>query len=81
MYWSSGLLIGRCDCMVMCGVVGGWGPVCSRVMSCRARACSELELRKSGAKGRVVVDDPTKYPGKDDIGPLGECWWRLTSGV
>lgn len=30
----------------------------------------ELELRKSGAKGRVVVDDPTKYPGKDDIGPL-----------
>lgn len=37
-----------------------------------ARACSELELRKSGAKGRVVVDDPTKYPGKDDIGPLGE---------
>ncbi|KXZ56378.1 hypothetical protein GPECTOR_1g335 [Gonium pectorale] len=30
----------------------------------------ELELRKSGAKGRVVVDDPRKYPGKEDIGPL-----------
>ncbi|GLC35937.1 hypothetical protein PLESTB_000521200 [Pleodorina starrii] len=30
----------------------------------------ELELRKSGAKGRVVIDDPRKYPGKDDIGPL-----------
>ncbi|GIL72635.1 hypothetical protein Vretimale_4380 [Volvox reticuliferus] len=30
----------------------------------------ELDLRKSGAKGRVVIDDPRKYPGKDDIGPL-----------
>lgn len=30
----------------------------------------ELELRKSGAKGRVVYDDSAKYPGKEDIGPL-----------
>lgn len=29
---------------------------------------NELELRKSGAKGRVVVDDPRKYPNKEDIG-------------
>ncbi|GAX75402.1 hypothetical protein CEUSTIGMA_g2846.t1 [Chlamydomonas eustigma] len=28
----------------------------------------EIELRKSGAKGRVIYDDPTKYPGKDDVG-------------
>ncbi|KAG2499153.1 hypothetical protein HYH03_002735 [Edaphochlamys debaryana] len=30
----------------------------------------ELELRKSGVKGRIVVDDPRKYPNKEDIGPL-----------
>jgi hypothetical protein len=34
--------------------------------------CSELELRKSGAKGRVIADDPKKYPAKDDLGPLSE---------
>lgn len=27
----------------------------------------ELDLRKSGAKGRVIVDDPRKYPNKEDI--------------
>ncbi|GFR41404.1 hypothetical protein Agub_g2084 [Astrephomene gubernaculifera] len=30
----------------------------------------EIDLRKSGAKGRVLVDDPRKYPGKEDIGLL-----------
>lgn len=28
----------------------------------------EIDLRKSGAKGRVIYDDPSKYPGKDDVG-------------
>jgi len=28
----------------------------------------ELELRKSGAPGRVIVDDPARYPGKEDLG-------------
>ena len=28
----------------------------------------ELELRKSGAQGRVIVDDPALYPGKEDLG-------------
>lgn len=39
---------------------------------CSAYPRSELELRKSGAKGRVIVDDPKKYPGKEDIGPMSE---------
>jgi hypothetical protein len=30
----------------------------------------ELDVRKSGAKGRVVIDYPARYPGKDNIGPL-----------
>mmetsp|Transcript_9321 Transcript_9321/g.19904 ORF Transcript_9321/g.19904 Transcript_9321/m.19904 type:complete len:243 (-) Transcript_9321:851-1579(-) len=30
----------------------------------------ELDLRKAGAKGRVIYDDPQKYPGKEDVGPL-----------
>jgi hypothetical protein len=34
--------------------------------------CSELEKRKSGAPGRFVLDDPVKYPAKDDIGFFGE---------
>lgn len=25
---------------------------------------------RAGRKGRVIVDNPTKYPGKDDVGPL-----------
>jgi hypothetical protein len=35
--------------------------------------CSELEVRKSGAPGRFVLDDPTKYPGKEDVGIFREC--------
>ena len=34
---------------------------------------SELELRKSGATGRVVIDAPEKYPAKEDIGILCKC--------
>jgi hypothetical protein len=34
--------------------------------------CSELEKRKSGEPGRFVLDDPVKYPAKDDIGFFGE---------
>lgn len=30
----------------------------------------ELELRKSGAPGRFIVDDAQKYPAKEDLGPL-----------
>lgn len=33
-------------------------------------AKDELELRKSGVKGRFIVDDDRKYPGKEDVGPL-----------
>lgn len=33
---------------------------------CFAR--SELELRKSGAQGRVIFDEAYKYPGKEDLG-------------
>lgn len=25
---------------------------------------------RTGRKGRVIKDDPTKYPGKEDLGPL-----------
>jgi hypothetical protein len=32
--------------------------------------CSELELKKSGAQGRVIYDDAYKYPGKEDVGPF-----------
>ena len=32
---------------------------------------SELELRKSGVQGRVIYDDPSKYPDKDDVGFIG----------
>jgi len=28
----------------------------------------ELEVRKAGAPGRFILDDPAKYPAKDDIG-------------
>jgi hypothetical protein len=30
--------------------------------------CSEIELRKSGAQGRVIYDEEYKYPGKEDMG-------------
>ncbi|KAF8067268.1 hypothetical protein HT031_002315 [Scenedesmus sp. PABB004] len=30
----------------------------------------ELDKRKAGAPGRVILDDPAKYPAKDDLGPL-----------
>jgi hypothetical protein len=26
--------------------------------------------RPEGRKGRVIKDDPTKYPAKDDLGPF-----------
>ncbi|KAF6254441.1 hypothetical protein COO60DRAFT_1541035 [Scenedesmus sp. NREL 46B-D3] len=31
-------------------------------------AKDELEVRKAGAPGRFILDDPKKYPAKDDIG-------------
>lgn len=34
--------------------------------------CSEIEARKAGAKGRVIVDDPRKYPAKENLGPLSK---------
>jgi hypothetical protein len=37
-----------------------------------AAACSELEVRKAGAPGRFILDDPKKYPAKDDIGIFRE---------
>lgn len=30
----------------------------------------ELDLRKSGAKGRFIADDPNKYPDKENVGPM-----------
>eukprot|EP00879_Flechtneria_rotunda_P010724 GHRR01011206.1.p1 GENE.GHRR01011206.1~~GHRR01011206.1.p1 ORF type:complete len:246 (+),score=79.20 GHRR01011206.1:2-739(+) len=33
----------------------------------------ELEQRKAGLPGRFVVDDPKKYPRKDDVGLFREC--------
>ncbi len=32
--------------------------------------CSELELKKSGAQGRVIYDEAYRYPGREDIGPF-----------
>lgn len=43
---------------------------CSALSACLL--CSELAKRKSGAPGRIVLDDPIKYPAKDDIGFFGE---------
>jgi hypothetical protein len=37
-----------------------------------ACCCSELEVRKAGAPGRFILDDPKKYPAKDDIGIFRE---------
>lgn len=34
--------------------------------------CSELAKRKAGEPGTFILDDPTKYPAKDDIGFFGE---------
>lgn len=34
--------------------------------------CRELDARKAGAPGRWILDDPAKYPAKDDIGIFGE---------
>lgn len=31
-------------------------------------AKDELEVRKAGAPGRFILDDPKKYPAKDDVG-------------
>lgn len=45
----------------------------------RPMHCSELELRKSGATGRVVIDAPEKYPAKEDIGILCKCCNDLTN--
>jgi hypothetical protein len=39
-------------------------------------ACSELEVRKAGAPGRFILDDPKKYPAKDDIGIFRE--WQIS---
>lgn len=32
----------------------------------------ELELRKSGGKGRFIKDDPRRYPDRENIGFLRE---------
>jgi hypothetical protein len=37
---------------------------------------SELAVRKAGAPGRFVLDDPRKYPAKEDLGFLCECVFR-----
>jgi hypothetical protein len=29
-------------------------------------------VRKAGAPGRFILDDPKKYPGKDDVGLFRE---------
>jgi len=34
----------------------------------------DLEARKSGAAGRFILDDPTKYPAKEDLGFFGACF-------
>jgi hypothetical protein len=34
--------------------------------------CSELEKRKAGEPGRFILDNPAKYPGKDDLGIFRE---------
>lgn len=32
---------------------------------------------RTGRKGRVIRDDPRKYPGRDDLGPLKVCLHAL----
>jgi hypothetical protein len=34
---------------------------------------SDSDLRKAGAPGRFILDDPSKYPAKEDVGFLGGC--------
>ena len=34
--------------------------------------CSDFDSRKQGMKGRVVKDDPRRYPDKESIGIFGE---------
>ncbi len=31
------------------------------------------DVRKPGEPGRYIQDDPKKYPGKENMGPLSEC--------
>jgi hypothetical protein len=40
------------------------------------------DIRKPGEAGRYIQDDPKKYPGKENMGPLSECLpSTLYSGV
>ncbi len=40
------------------------------------------DVRKPGEPGRYIQDDPKKYPGKENMGPLSECLpSTLYSGV
>jgi len=40
------------------------------------------DVRKPGEAGRYIQDDPAKYPGKENMGPLSECLpSTLYSGV
>ncbi len=34
---------------------------------------SDSDLRKTGAPGRFILDDPTKYPAKEDVGFFCGC--------
>jgi hypothetical protein len=34
--------------------------------------CSELKLKSMGGPGRVIYDDEEKYPGREDLGFIGE---------
>jgi hypothetical protein len=34
--------------------------------------CSEIEKRKAGGPGRFILDDPKKYPAKEDLAFLSE---------
>lgn len=44
-------------------------PVSTPGLCCkRSRHCRDLDVRKSGRRGRSIRDDPRKYPGKEDLG-------------
>lgn len=44
-------------------------------------ACSDSDLRKAGAPGRFILDDPAIYPSKEDVGFLRKCRRQQEQGV
>jgi hypothetical protein len=34
---------------------------------------TDTDLRKAGVPGRIILDDPSKYPAKEDLGFFGGC--------